>query len=344
MVSALGVLACAAVAVARAATGPGGGVIQPRKLENLTVYRVTPVNLTGIADRNSGDAAGDVFFTLYEAILPVYCPQNPMDSICNITSTVLGDTNRNVYRQSIIEVDANYGIYNGCDPQSDYSVQCHPYQRGPVCWYNTSCGARSPGPDGDFVGAIGPFCLANPHQAAAAAKEFEQSFAPLCSRAQCSCEAELTGAVGKWPCVFCRPDDGPPHAQTRLWDQINKMTQTLNPTWYSTRALGECGAGDRPGTGSCFWREVKLLRNANASCVRNRFLRAIADHNRPCYDTCPQPANISTPCYVECMLDSIVGTADGAVPPMSRAELVGPYTRAFRSTDPNQGGCPEVPV
>lgn len=54
MVSALGVLACAAVAVARAATGPGGGVIQPRKLENLTVYRVTPVNLTGIADRNSG--------------------------------------------------------------------------------------------------------------------------------------------------------------------------------------------------------------------------------------------------------------------------------------------------
>ena len=34
-----------------------------------------------------------------------------MDSICNITSTVLGDTNRNVYRQSIIEVDAN------CEPR-----------------------------------------------------------------------------------------------------------------------------------------------------------------------------------------------------------------------------------
>jgi hypothetical protein len=26
------------------------------------------------SDRDTGDAAGDIFFTLYEAILPVYCP------------------------------------------------------------------------------------------------------------------------------------------------------------------------------------------------------------------------------------------------------------------------------
>jgi hypothetical protein len=40
---------------------------------NMTVYRVTPVTDTGlIADRDTGDAAGDIFFTLYEAILPVY--------------------------------------------------------------------------------------------------------------------------------------------------------------------------------------------------------------------------------------------------------------------------------
>lgn len=36
-----------------------------RKTKNITVYRVTPVNLTGIADRNTGDDGGDVFFTLY---------------------------------------------------------------------------------------------------------------------------------------------------------------------------------------------------------------------------------------------------------------------------------------
>ena len=65
------------------------------------------------------------------------------------------------------------------------------------------------------------------------------------------------------------------------------------------------------------------------------------------------------------MLDSIVGTqrtqrtqrtqdghgdghgdgdGDGAVSPMTRDELVAPYVRSFRSTDPGKGGCPEVPV
>ena len=43
-----------------------------RPTKNMTVYRVTPVNLTGVADRNTGDDGGDVFFTLYLSILPVY--------------------------------------------------------------------------------------------------------------------------------------------------------------------------------------------------------------------------------------------------------------------------------
>ena len=122
---------------------------------------------------------------------------------------------------------------------------------------------------------------------------------------------------------------------------------TAWPRWvcrYSTRAAGQCAAGDRPGDGRCFWREVELLRNANASCVRRNFLAAIAEHNPGCYGRCAQPGNTSDPCYVECMLDSIVGTPDSAVTPMTRAELVEPYVRSFRSTDPGKGGCPEVPV
>ena len=76
--------------------GDGG-----RPTKNITVYRVTPVNLTGIADRNTGDAAGDIFFTLYVAIAPVYCRTNPLDSICNITQSVLGDEHINVYVRCI---------------------------------------------------------------------------------------------------------------------------------------------------------------------------------------------------------------------------------------------------
>ena len=81
----------------------------------------------------------------YLSILPLYCPENPKDSICNISSTVLGDTQRNVYRQAVLEVDAGFGIYNGCNPQRDYSVQCHAYEKGDdVCWWNTTCGHHDP--------------------------------------------------------------------------------------------------------------------------------------------------------------------------------------------------------
>ena len=111
------------------------------KLANLTVCRLTPTDFPGIADRDTGDAAGDIFFTLYEAILPVYCPQNPGDSIC--TFTLFNNTNRNVYRQSVIEVDTNYGVYNGCNPQPNRTFICEAYlhhHNGNTkeCWYNAS--------------------------------------------------------------------------------------------------------------------------------------------------------------------------------------------------------------
>ena len=36
---------------------------------NMTVYRITPRNYTGLANMDSGDAAGDVYFGLYEVCL-----------------------------------------------------------------------------------------------------------------------------------------------------------------------------------------------------------------------------------------------------------------------------------
>jgi hypothetical protein len=92
-------------------------------LHNVTVYRMTPKNLPGIADRDTGNAAGDVFFTIYEAMLPAYCPVNPHDSIC--TNGVLSNVSRNVYRSSTIEFDtALIGVYSGCNPEVNGSFAC----------------------------------------------------------------------------------------------------------------------------------------------------------------------------------------------------------------------------
>jgi hypothetical protein len=69
-----------AVAAAAAAIAPA-----PRTTQNLTVYRVTPHNYSGLANMNSGDAAGDAYFALYELTFPLYCKQMPNDSSCTST-------------------------------------------------------------------------------------------------------------------------------------------------------------------------------------------------------------------------------------------------------------------
>jgi hypothetical protein len=318
-----------------------------RPTRNITVYRVTPTNLTGVADRDTGDDAGDVFFSLYEAILPVYCPQNPLDSICNITSGVLGNTSRNVYRQSVLEVDESFGVYSGCNPQADGSVECDVYARQPVCWYNMSCfGSKSDPSQGH---AIGPFCAANasdPAAGTAAAAQFARGFGDgICMHDDCACSAAFEEAVGVWPCVFCKPTDGPPHNDTKLWRQINRMCQTLDGSWYSTRKAGECPPGKLPGYGGCFWREVELKRNVNASCVRTNFLSGLAAHDGECFAGCGADAhNTSSVCWVNCLLAAIDGDPQRGTARMTRSEMLAPFASAFASDDPSKGGCPEVPL
>ena len=116
-------------------------------------------------------------------------------------------TNHTIHGAPLIELYYNVtwrSVYNGCNPQPDYSVQCHAYEKGDgVCWYNTTCGHHDP-KTGNFSGAIGPFCLEPASAAAAAEKKFVKDFEGVCDRRKCTCEDELTNAVGNWPCVFCR--------------------------------------------------------------------------------------------------------------------------------------------
>ena len=50
-----------------------GIVVSSASTVNLTLYRITPRNYTGIADLDTGDAAGDAYFGLYEKSAPVVC-------------------------------------------------------------------------------------------------------------------------------------------------------------------------------------------------------------------------------------------------------------------------------
>lgn len=55
--------------------GPPGvalGVVQ-----NLTVVRYTPSDVPGLTNKNSGDAAGDLYFGLEELVTPMHCRHDP---------------------------------------------------------------------------------------------------------------------------------------------------------------------------------------------------------------------------------------------------------------------------
>jgi hypothetical protein len=122
------------------------------------------------------------------------------------------------------------------------------------------------------------------------------------------------------------------------------MCQTLNGNWISTREQGRCAEGERPGDGRCFWREVELKRNVNATCVRNTFLAALQKNDNSCHKACPQPSNMSSTCWTNCLLSAITGNKSKGVKPLTHKGLLKPFMRAFDSDDAAKGGCPEVHV
>ena len=70
--------------------------------KNLTIYRLTPRNVTDLVDHDTGDPPGDIGFFLSEKSLHAECLRDPN----NIACFLAGD---NVYGSWIVEVDGKFG-------------------------------------------------------------------------------------------------------------------------------------------------------------------------------------------------------------------------------------------
>ena len=70
--------------------------------KNLTLYRLTPRNVTDLVDHDTGDPPGDIGFFLSEKSLHAECLRDPD----NIACFLAGD---NVYGSWIVEVDGKFG-------------------------------------------------------------------------------------------------------------------------------------------------------------------------------------------------------------------------------------------
>lgn len=81
----------------------------------MTVYAIRPLALVDITDKDSADAAGDIFFWLKDHVIkPMHCRAQPTWQQCNSSATI--DVNM-VYQTFVVEYDRTAcGAYAACNP------------------------------------------------------------------------------------------------------------------------------------------------------------------------------------------------------------------------------------
>merc|ERR1712100_625278 len=106
--------------------------------------------------------------------------------------------------------------------------------------------------------------------------------------------------------------------------------------WYSHPEQGRCTGKQRVGDGSgCTWRVVNRTRTIKAVCMYKQLDEGVESTNKDCFAACPQPMNVTSDCYLRCYYE--------AVSRMTNEELAKPWVKAFESSDPSRGGCPDTP-
>ena len=95
--------------------------------ENITIYRISPKNVTDLANHDTGDAPGDIGFFLSEKALKAECERNPTDIACFLAG-------ENVYVSWLVEIDGKFGPYHMCNPTNGNASgtwQCLQYCEDP---------------------------------------------------------------------------------------------------------------------------------------------------------------------------------------------------------------------
>jgi hypothetical protein len=104
--------------------------------------------------------------------------------------------------------------------------------------------------------------------------------------------------------------------------------------WYDTPHKGMCAPGHSPGDGTgCTWRQAAIKRTIKANCMYERVRLFVVAGNSSCFNACPQPANQTSDCYLECYSNTVLR--------MPKEKIAQPWNRAFSSAA--FGGCPEEP-
>ena len=217
--------------------------------------------------------------------------------------------------QLTLEVDSNYSRFIGCDAMGPgHTMDCHcggghhGFPRNESYRRNADC---NPG--------VGLLNLTS---------------------------ANGTG-YGIWAHGRGRPGPEPNLTDIDYWRY--NIADLLGGHWYSTVESGLCGG--KTAT-ACTWRVAEVVKKVSRTCHNQGVFAAVQVHGRACFDTCPQPRNSSSECWIRCYYNTMLGPNSGTgfgepnssylAGHMPIATLEDAWLAAFRSDDPEQGGCPNL--
>ena len=305
----------------------------PGHRENLTLYRVTPYNLSGLDNKNTGDPAGDLFFRLGDELwLRSFCRAHPelhYDRCEGGNWADAGLLNQNVYASFTVETDGSYGPYSECNPvdKNASNFQCAPnYCDCPralsaVGFYNLS----------DVT--WGPPALPHPYDMWKYNANLELASGP--------CGWFSTTAAGK-----CRAGERPPlkrgGASGCSW-RIAQVDVVINASCLDRmvvsvvkrtdpgqKCFARCGDESAGGSGAV---GSNLPRKAVSRVVLNPKAHSTGSQNAV------NPENLNE-CELNCFYTVLFGGANGSTvtaAALPRSLLIRTWENAF------SGGCPALP-
>lgn len=263
--------------------------IDRRYARNLTlIHEYQPqFESEDLAEQDTGDLHGDMFFVLRSFLLPIACRNHDPEAHGLCDNPEQNGTLSNVVSEHLVEVDSRFGEYGACDAQQGvYKCQCGTFFRPVHC--NSTVG-----------------------------------------------QADVASRYNSRTPHFWDPN--------WKWWRVN-LARKVGGKWYSTFRSGRCSASpEKP----CYWREVKIVRRIASHCLLARVASAVVAHNASCFASCAEPSNMSSPCYAECFMKTVLGQrADshliGPGDGIPQRRLDDAWNSAFSSSDPASGGCPDA--
>mmetsp|Transcript_44727 Transcript_44727/g.87652 ORF Transcript_44727/g.87652 Transcript_44727/m.87652 type:complete len:295 (+) Transcript_44727:25-909(+) len=273
----------------------------PKYSQNITVFHVNEANYTGIANMDTGDAAGDAFFSLRSVYLPIECSNKSgghhFGGDCDNPEVVGSHL---TVTEVVVEVDSRYGNYSECNVCRNSTV---PFTRDVPCT------------DGDYVCVCG--------------KDFHHL----------TTKCPPTVGVEKPVTVFGRFPVFPWSPNYEWW--LRNLLDHLDGFWYSTPKSGECtNSGTGPCYWRLVESKRRVLKSCQDKYIYNQISQKNPKCFNACPQPTNSTSTCFIECFFDTLLGPGSNHQNTTGAGLTQKQIVDLWTFPVQN-DETKGGCPE---